>query len=121
MRAVRTERWKYIWNLHPEFQHTTHVDRAQAEDETGYWRSWERAADAGDARAKELVQRYRERPEEELYDLENDPFEQINLAANPQHAGQRESLRSELEQWMTAQGDQKKVYDKPRLLDAARN
>jgi N-sulfoglucosamine sulfohydrolase len=118
IRAVRTDRWKYIWNLHPEFQHTTHVDRAQVEDEVGYWRSWERAANAGDAHADAVIQRYRQRPTEELYDLNADPFEQRNLAGDPTQAGRRDALRAELEGWMREQGDQKKVYNQPVLLES---
>jgi arylsulfatase A-like enzyme len=116
MRSVRTVGWKYIWNLHPEFQYTTHVDRAQDEDEVGYWRSWERAAADGDAHAAKLVQRYRQRPANELYDLSNDPFEQRNLASEPAHSARIKSLREELETWMRQQGDQRKVFNKPILL-----
>jgi arylsulfatase A-like enzyme len=116
MRSVRTAQWKYIWNLHPEFQYTTHVDRAQEEDEVGYWRSWERAAADGDAHAAKLVQRYRQRPADELYDLSNDPFEQRNLASEPAHSARIKSLREELETWMRQQGDQRKVFNKPILL-----
>ena len=120
IRSVRTARWKYIWNLHPEFQYTTHVDRAQIEDEVGYWRSWERAAAAGDAHAAQLVQRYRQRPADELYDLANDPFEQRNLASDPAHSDRKRTLRAELEDWMRLQGDQRTVFNKPVLLSPAR-
>lgn len=119
MRSVRTRRWKYIWNLHPEFQYTTHIDRAQAEDEVGYWRSWERAAAGGNARAGEVIQRYRERPAEELYDLENDPFEQKNLAGEPGQAERLKALRAELEEWMEQQGDERTVFHEPVLLQEA--
>ena len=121
IRSIRTPQWKYIWNLHSEFQHTTHVDRAQAEDEVGYWRSWERAAAAGDAHAAALIHRYRQRPEHELYNVMADPFEQRNLAADPAHAQLRNSLRLELEEWMRQQADQRKVFNTPVLLAPPRN
>ena len=117
IRSVRTDRWKYIWNLHPEFQHTTHVDRAQAEDEVGYWRSWERAAAAGDPKAAAAIQRYRQRPAEELYDLAADPLELRNLAQEAGQAERRSALRKELEAWMETQGDQRTVFNEPILLD----
>jgi N-sulfoglucosamine sulfohydrolase len=116
IRSVRSDRWKYIWNLHPEFQHTTHVDRAQAEDEVGYFRSWERAAAAGDEVAAGLIHRYRERPEEELYDLDADPFEQHNLAGEAEYLKIRNDMRTELETWMQTQGDGKTVFNEPILL-----
>lgn len=112
IRAVRDSRWKLIVNLHPEFEFTTHVDLAQKD--TGYFASWEAAA-AKDARAAELVKRYRERPAVELYDLENDPLEQTNLASQPQHAAQVKALRAWLDAWMEVQGDQRTVFGPPHL------
>jgi hypothetical protein len=117
MRSVRTRDWKYVWNLHPEFQYTTHVDRAQAEDEVGYWRSWERAAAAGDAHAAASIARYRRRPADELYDLVSDPNELRNLAADPASAERVKAMRAELDAWMRAQGDERRVFDTPVLLD----
>ena len=112
MRSVRTEKWKYILNLHPEFLFTTHVDRVQA---NAYWQSWVNAAKT-DPLAAAIVHRYHERPVEELYDIEADPNELHNLAAQPQNAEIKANLRRELEAWMAAQGDRRKVYGPPRLL-----
>ncbi|MDR2775991.1 MAG: family 43 glycosylhydrolase [Tannerella sp.] len=47
----------------------------------------------------------RQRPKEELYDVQNDPFQMNNLAGNPQHAKTRASLRDKLYQLMEQQGD----------------
>ena len=116
MRSLRTDRWKYIWNLHPEFQYTTHIDRAKDPDEAGYWRSWQRAASAGDEHAAATIKRYRQRPPDELYDLTADPFEQRNLAADPSHSARIKNLRTELEQWMHQQGDQRTVFHEALLL-----
>ena len=44
IRAVRDGRWKYILNLHPEYQHATHINRAASGDGLSYFRSWEDAA-----------------------------------------------------------------------------
>lgn len=118
IRSVRTERWKYVRNLHPEFQHTTHVDRAQAEDEVGYFRSWERKAKAGDEHAVATIARYRQRPAEELYDLEADPDETTNLAGLPEQQERLASLRAELDVWMHAQGDEGTVFGEPVSLPA---
>jgi hypothetical protein len=52
-----------------------------------------------------IVQRYHERPAEELYDLHADPLELINLAAEPEQAERLASLRAEVETWMEARGD----------------
>ncbi len=113
MRSIRDERWKLILNLHPEFQFSTHIDLAQAD--TGYWASWERVA-AADPAAAAKVRRYRQRPAVELYDLEADPLELRNLAGQPAHAAREQALRGELEAWMQAQGDQRRVPGEPRRL-----
>ena len=42
---------------------------------------------------------------EELYDLEGDPLELVNLAAAPEHAGTKARLAAELAAWMKANDD----------------
>lgn len=117
MRSVRTARWKYILNLHPEFIYSTHIDVEAESQPDHYGRSW-RAATATDARAAAILHRYRERPAEELYNLDADPYEQHNLADQPAQAKIKRYLRRELEKWMAAQDDQRSVYGPPRLLSA---
>ena len=82
IRSVRTEGWKYIHNLHPEFAFTTHIDLPGDLGNRAYWASWEDAAKR-DSRADSIVRRYHARPSEELYDLAADPHEQVNLADDP--------------------------------------
>ncbi|RYX86432.1 arylsulfatase A family protein [bacterium] len=115
MRSVRTDKWKYILNLHPEFSYTTHIDRGAKNEPENYWNSWE-AATATSTRASTIVDRYHQRPAEELYDLAADPDELNNLAAQPAYAQTKNGLRRELEEWMTAQGDKRTVFGTPRLL-----
>jgi len=115
-RSVRTERWKYIWNLHPEFAFTTHIDLPGNLGQRGYFATWEAAAKTN-AHAAAIVKRYHERPTEELYDLKADPHEQHNLASEPRHASRMKKLQAELEAWMGEQGDQRKVFNEPRQLN----
>lgn len=115
MRAVRTRQWKYIRNLHPEFAYTTHIDKAEGKDGATYFRSWmERAAT--DAGATGIVKRYRERPREELYALDADPFEESNLAADPSHAARLAELGAEPDRWMKETDDKGEISGAPRLL-----
>lgn len=114
-RSMRTQRWKYIRNLHPEFRFTSHIDRAANEDSLAYIASWEKAAKT-DPRAVFLVKRYRERPAEELYDLDADPFELNNLAASPAHAGPLADLRQGLDAWMKGTSDSQLISGRPLLL-----
>lgn len=115
-RAVRSQGWKYIRNLHPEFAFTTHIDLvAGALGQRAFFSTWELAAQTN-AQAAAILTRYHQRPGEELYDLTTDPYEQRNLAPDPGHAPRLNELRAVLDRWMTEQGDQQRVLAKPRLL-----
>ncbi len=112
-RSVRTRDWKYIRNLHPEFQRHSHVTRVDS-DTVGnvYWKTWLAAARTSPAAAA-IVGRFTEQPAEELYDLTVDPHEQHNLAADSRHVDRLASLRAELTAWMKQQGDQGTVFGQP--------
>jgi arylsulfatase A-like enzyme len=115
-RSLRTRYWKYILNLHPEFQHQTHISRCVAPGGgIQYWKTWLAAAET-DPAAAAVVKRYAIRPAEELYDLQADLFEQHNLAADPQHADRLAAMRAELRAWMKEQGDTETVFGKPLLI-----
>ncbi|MGN6543583.1 MAG: sulfatase-like hydrolase/transferase [Aureliella sp.] len=115
-RAVRSERWKYIRNLHPEYAFTTHIDLVAGYlGQRDFFSTWEAAAKT-DPDAAAILKRYHARPAEELYDLAADPSEQHNLADSAQHAETLAALRSELDAWMASQKDQAKTLVKPRLL-----
>ncbi len=105
MRAVRTAKYKYILNLKPQTPFKTHITDAGGEDGLYYWRSWEKLAESGDERAKQAIERYRNRPAEELYDVEADPHELRNLAAHPERAVDLELLRDTLKEWRLQQGE----------------
>jgi uncharacterized sulfatase len=44
-------------------------------------------------------------PFEELYDIQNDPYEQVNLAGDPEYASVKKELVDALYSWMNEQGD----------------
>ena len=48
---------------------------------------------------------FEEEPFEELYDLQNDPFEQYNLAKNPDFKTIKKRLATDMFSWMRSQGD----------------
>ncbi|MBI5768379.1 MAG: sulfatase [Verrucomicrobia bacterium] len=115
-RAIRDERWKYIRNLHPEYAFTTHLDLVSGRlGQRAFYREWEAAAKT-DATAAAIVQRYHQRPAEELYDLYADPFEQRNLAKDPAQSATLAKLRAALDADLKAQSDPLKTYAEPRLL-----
>lgn len=112
-RAVRDDRWKYILNLHPEFEFTSHVTKKPGD--TGYWPSWVEAAKS-DPAAAVIVRKYTQRPREELYDLSADTEELHNLADKPEHSAKLGELRAKLTAWMDEMGDTKQVFGTPKLL-----
>jgi N-sulfoglucosamine sulfohydrolase len=115
MRSIRTDRWKYIENLHPDWTYTTHIDlKVQRTDSGAYFPSWREAAES-DPAAKAIVDSYYGRPAEELYDLQADPAEKVNLAGDRRYTKELSSLRSRLAAWRKSQGDSGAVPVEPRL------
>ncbi len=117
IRSIRTADWKYIRNLHPELQHSTHDNRDGAAAGFKYWQSWERAAET-DAQARAVVEAFKHRPAEELYDLRRDPGELVNLAADPRQIRTLVQLRGRLDAWLKETGDSQKLLGKPLPRDA---
>jgi len=105
MRCARTSRYKYILNLAPQVPFTTHISEGMPDDGLDYWQSWLRRAAVGDAAAIQLVDRYRHRPPEELYDVAVDPYELRNLAADPAHSAAPRELREAVSRWRVEQGE----------------
>lgn len=58
--------------------------------------------------------KYKDTPLEELYDIKNDPYEQVNLAKDPALRTIKEGLAADMFKWMKAQGDI--LSDKPGYM-----
>jgi len=102
VRSVRNDRFKYIVNENSNVMFSDHIVVADPER---FFFSWRAAADGGNLQAKKLVDKYLFRPVEELYDLEQDPYEFNNLIASPEYSATVEELKQELKKWMVQQGD----------------
>ena len=102
IRAIRTAKYKLIWNLMYEERYQNNL--TELDRKWFFFNSWREAAER-DPRAKALVARYVMRPEFELYDMEADPFELENLAEAPEQQERVKALRARLEAWMASQGD----------------
>ncbi len=100
MRAVRTRKYKLIWNIaHPlPFPFATDLFASSA---------WQFALKGGmNARyGVRTVRDYLQRPEFELYDLEKDPWESKNLARDPAFAGILEQLEAKLHEFQKRTAD----------------
>lgn len=99
IRSVRSGTHKLIWNL----QHDQPFTNACVKSPE--FVSLIKAADAGNQLAAMAVDRYQNRPEFEFYDLIADPLEMHDLSSEPDSKKIMADLRSQLSQWMAAQGD----------------
>ena len=116
IRSLRADGFKYILNLLPTMAHTTHIDRGGGSgDGWRYFDQWVEAAKT-DAFASHQVHAYHQRPEEELYNLDTDPDELHNLAADSNQAPCVAKMRARLQDWMKEQGDRRTVFDTPHPL-----
>lgn len=101
IRTVRNERYRLIWNLNSKNKFSNGVTKRFEP-----YLSWERLAKKGNDFAWDQAYRYIYRPEFELYDMRNDPFEMKNLAEQPALRSEISALKSKIEDWMKQQGDQ---------------
>lgn len=99
-RAVRDGRWKLIVNLHADTPFRNVISNGDV------LQSWIRKGEAGDGFALTQARRYTIRPAVELYDLNSDPWELTDLAADPANQATVTRLRAQLDAWMQQQGDQ---------------
>lgn len=97
IRAVRTKRWKYIRNFLSYLPHTQPNQHKDSKANLQTMRQLYAEGKLNELQARPFVT---PRPVEELYDLENDPFETVNLASDSAHAGRVAGLRTVLYQWM---------------------
>lgn len=104
IRAVRTERWKYIRNFEPDrsYSQLSSYKKSQYPVLTLMAVMHEQGRLKGPAAAWFAEAR----PAEELYDLDADPWEMNNLADDPDHGETLAQLRGELETWIEESGDQ---------------
>ena len=104
-RVVFDGRFYYIQNLLPDKGYTLPLDLRQEE----VWgnRSYQATLQAeGTIQYRLLKQLESGRPFEELYDLENDPWQLVNLADSEQYRGKLEELKLTLKEWRNATGDE---------------
>lgn len=101
IRSVRSRQHKYIWN--PNHQAVFYnVISTNSTDLLQTWKEIGKNNPTVAARARF----YQQRPEEELYDLEEDPYELENLADDPAYAKIKNRFKRELELWMQQQSDE---------------
>lgn len=111
IRSIFTERWHLIWNLRPDLWPAGNppeesVGRDYGDiDGSPTWSEMLERAEEPAIRPFFLAAAGAKRPEFELYDLQADPGEMVNLAGRPETAGVQQELLDRLRAWMRETGD----------------
>lgn len=96
-RSARDERWLYIRNYRPHLSWTP----PEGYSDTSWFRVELRAAaKAGKVGTGATAWLAPRRPLEELYDAQADPYQNKNLAGDPQHRATLERMRGALRGWL---------------------
>ncbi|MCB0851547.1 MAG: sulfatase [Bacteroidetes bacterium] len=113
IRAVRDHRFKYLRNFHPERGYYLPVSYRE---QMPVMQELLRMRDAGELNEIQAQWFRDSKPEEELFDTENDPHELKNLAEDPQYAEKLAELRAECDRWMK-EIDDKGLMEEPEFLE----
>ena len=112
-RAGTDGRYKLVWNLAPDSLNAQptingfdygYEDKMIDRPERFIYLSWLEKAKT-DPEAQRMVDRFRKRPEFQLFDLNEDPWEMVNLAGQPEYEGHEQRLLAAIKNWMKEQGD----------------
>lgn len=114
-RTVRDKRYRYIRNFTPDrpFLQFNRYKEAQYP----VWNLIKQLAAEVKLTPAQAVLAAPTMPEEELYDLETDPFEIKNLVSSnkPEHREALERLRDMLDDWIKATNDQGRIPEPPEV------
>lgn len=100
-RAVRSERFKYIRNFDVDLPNTPPADAVRSPT----FQTMRKLRDAGKLTPEQMACFTKPKPQEELYNCDNDPHELRNLADDPAHAKTLQELRDELARWQKITSD----------------
>lgn len=119
MRAVRNERFLYIWNTMPERNpagdpsvHQSVGQYGDVDHSITKFLIMELEGKAAANQPDYFSLAFGARPEEELYDVVADPYQLKNLAGNAAFAETKIQLRQQLLGWMEKTGDRR--FEDPR-------
>jgi arylsulfatase A-like enzyme len=116
IRAVRTQRYKYIRNFLPKRPHLQPNAYKDGKRIVQQLRELHAAGRLNDLQEKLLFAPTR--PTEELYDLQSDQFEVRNLAEEPNYRTTLEQLRARLEKWMEETNDRGREPEPAKMYDS---
>ena len=116
LRCVRDSRYKYIRNFMSHLPHTQPSQYKDGKKIIQVIRGLHREGKLNDQQSRPFAPR---RPSEELYDLQSDPHEMVNLAIDSKHHERLVAMRKVLQQRMMATRDMGLIPE-PILEDVGR-
>lgn len=114
IRSVRTERFKYIRNYFTDIPYM----QAQYRDGWELTREYKSLHEEDILSEAEAALWSKTRPYEELYDLEADPHETVNLVEDPDFSSVKTRLAGLLDLWAEATGDKGLVEESDDAIGA---
>ncbi|QEL15706.1 sulfatase family protein [Limnoglobus roseus] len=109
VRSVRSDRYRYVRNFHPELPYAQWQNYG---DEMPAMKVWRKLAFDGKLNDVQMAFFARTKPKEEFYDLNADPYETKNLATSADHAKILAEHRTALDQWIKETKDLGQVPEK---------
>ena len=115
IRAVRSERYKYIRNFHPS---RPYLQPNAYKDGKPIVQAMRRLHAEGKLAPEQALIMRATRPAEELYDLRDDPHELKNLVDDASHQDVLKELRRELDDWINRTGDHGRNPEPAAMYDS---
>jgi len=112
---LRTDRFKYIRNFYPA---RPYLQPCAYKDKKPILKTLRKLHAAGKLNRNQMLIMAPFRPEEELFDLQADPHELNNLAANPAYRETLVELREKLNEWIAETGDQGQEPESTVMYDS---
>ena len=103
IRCIRTKQYKLIRNYHPELPYMQFNGYKKLQ--YPLWTLIRILSEKGELTEAQQHFLKQTRPDEELYDLQNDPYEVNNLAKDNSFNGVRIDLSNKVDEWIAATGD----------------
>jgi len=114
IRCVRSKRYKYIRNYYPDRPYTQF--NAYKKLQYPVLTLMQVLSAQGKLTPEQARFMAATRPKEELYDLQNDPYEMTNLAEQAKLRGVLREHRKVLDEWIKATGDRGETPEDPKIV-----
>jgi uncharacterized sulfatase len=114
MRSATDGRYVYVRHFYPHLPAAQHVNYMFLQATTQVWHDQFLEGKLNDTQAYV----WKPKASEELYDLQSDPHEVQNLAANPEHKAKLDDMRQALTAWLVTSRDLGFMPEAQRLHDA---